>query len=209
MTLSRSSPRERLEELLAERILVLDGGMGSMIYAHHPEEADYRGTRFQNHPVSLKNCTEVMVLTQPKMIEDIHTAYLEAGSDILETDSFNSTRLGMAEFHLQDHVFDLNKQAAEIARRAADAMTKRTPDKPRFVAGAIGPTNKSLSLGIQEDQGRREVTFDQMVSIYTEQIDALVKGGVDILLPETTFDTLVLKACLFAIEQYFTKHGTR
>jgi 5-methyltetrahydrofolate--homocysteine methyltransferase len=207
---SRSSTRELLEDLLSRRILVLDGAMGSMIYAHHPTEEDYRGSRFANHPVNLKNCTEVMVLTQPKIIEDIHRTYLEAGADIVETDTFNSNRISMTEFGLQDHVVELNQHAVELARRAADEMTKRTPDRPRFVAGSIGPTNKTLSLGTHvEDPGRRDVTFEQMVEVYTEQIDALVKAGVDILLPETTFDTLVLKACLFAIDQYCAAHGIR
>jgi 5-methyltetrahydrofolate--homocysteine methyltransferase len=202
--------RARLEELLAERILVLDGAMGSMIYAHQPGEEDYRGARFRNHPAALKNCTEVMVLTQPTLIEDIHRAYLEAGADIIETDSFNSNRFSMAEFALEEHVFELNKTAAEIARRAADDMTRRTPDRPRFVAGSIGPTKKQLSLGVHvDDPGHRTVTFDEMVANYTEQIAGLVAGGVDLLLPETSFDTLVLKACLFAIEQFFEEHRLR
>ena len=118
-----------LEEILSERILVLDGAMGSMIYAHEPTEADYRGARFARHPFDLKNCTEVLVLTQPRMIGDIHRTYLEAGADIVETDSFNSSRLSMAEFGLEDHVFELNRAAAEIARHAADAMTRRTPSE--------------------------------------------------------------------------------
>ncbi len=199
-----------LEELLDQRILVLDGAMGSMIYAHAPNEEDYRGSRFRHHPVLLRNCTEVLVLTQPALIEKIHHAYLEAGSDIIETDTFNGNRLSLTEFQLGDHVVEINRTAAELARQAADAWTRRTPDKPRFVAGSIGPTNKTLSLGTHvEDPGRREVTFDQMVATYYEQIQALVAGGVDLLLPETSFDTLVLKACLFAIEQFFADAGTR
>jgi 5-methyltetrahydrofolate--homocysteine methyltransferase len=210
MAHSRTSTRERLEELLSQRILILDGGMGSQIYEHHPTEEDYGGSRFRSHPKNLKNCTEVMTLTQPKLIEDIHKSYLDAGADIIETDSFNSNRISMSEFALQDHVVELNKAAAEIARRAADAATRRNPDKPRFVAGAIGPTNKTLSLGIHaDDPSKRDVTFDEMVDVYTEQIHALVQGGVDILLPETTFDTLVLKACLFAIDRYFADHNVR
>src|SRR5438874_9059060 len=135
-------PRGLLEELLDRRILLLDGAMGSMIFAHEPTEEDYRGQRFHNHPILLRNCTEVMVLTQPRMIEDIHRAYLEAGADIIETDTFNGNRLNMAEFALEEHVVEINRKAAEIARRAADDYTRRTPDKPRFVAGSIGPTNK-------------------------------------------------------------------
>ncbi len=199
-----------LEEILSERIMVLDGAMGSMIYAHEPTEADYRGARFASHPFDLKNCTEVLVLTRPRMIEDIHRTYLEAGADIVETDSFSSNRLSMAEFGLEDHVFELNRAAAEIARRAADAMTRRTPRKRRFVAGSIGPTKKQLSMSVHvEDAARRDVTFDQMVANYAEQVRALIAGGVDILLPETSFDTLVMKACLFAIDQVFEEAGAR
>jgi 5-methyltetrahydrofolate--homocysteine methyltransferase len=186
--------RGLLEELLDRRILLLDGAMGTMIYVHEPTEEDYRGARFRKHSKLLKNCTEVMVLTQPKMIENIHLAYLEAGADIVETDTFNAHPFGMAEFDLAEHVFEINKNAAEIARRAADTMTRRNPDKPRFVAGSMGPTNKSLSMGTHvEDPGRRDVNFDQMVDCYTEQIRGLVAGGVDLLLPETSFDTLVIR----------------
>jgi 5-methyltetrahydrofolate--homocysteine methyltransferase len=201
--------RERLEELLSRRILLLDGAMGSMIYAHQPTEEDYRGRRFRSHPVLLKNCTEVMVLTQPKLIEDIHRAYLDAGADVVSTDTFNGNGLSLAEFQLQEHVFEINKTAAEIARRAADDVSRRDPDRPRFVAGSIGPTNKVLSLGIGDDQSHRDVTFDDMVAVYTEQIRGLVAGGVDLLLPETSFDTLVMKACLFAIARFFDETGTR
>ncbi len=207
---SHVQPCALLEELLDTRVLLLDGAMGSMIYAEQPQEADYRGQRFRHHSVPLKNCTEVMVLTQPQLIEKIHRAYLEAGADIIETDTFNSNLIGLAEFRLQDHVVELNQKAAEIARRAADDYSRRTPDKPRFVAGSLGPTNKSLSLGVHvEDPGRRDVTFDQMVEAYYQQIAALVAGGVDLLLPETSFDTLVLKACLYAIDKFFVDHGVR
>jgi 5-methyltetrahydrofolate--homocysteine methyltransferase len=196
-----------LEELLSQRILVLDGAMGALIFSHDPKEEDYRGERFRNHPQLLKNCTEIMVLTQPKLIEGIHRAYLDAGADIISTDTFNSNRLSMGEFALEEHVFELNKAAAEIARRAADDVSRRTPDKPRFVAGSIGPTKKSLSLGTHvEDPGHRDVTFDGMMASYYEQVSGLVAGGVDILLAETSFDTLVMKACLFAIAKYFDDH---
>jgi 5-methyltetrahydrofolate--homocysteine methyltransferase len=178
-----------------------------MIHAHHPTEEDYRGDRFRNHSKLLRNCTEVMVLTQPKMIEEIHRAYLEAGADIISTDSFNSTAISMAEYDLEDHVLELNQQAAALARRAADAFTEQTPDKPRFVAGSLGPTNKTLNISPDvNDPAYRAVTFDQMVAAYSEQIHGLVTGGVDILLAETSFDTLNMKACLFAIDQYFDLH---
>jgi 5-methyltetrahydrofolate--homocysteine methyltransferase len=202
-------PREHLEDLLSRRILVLDGAMGSMIYAHQPQEADYRGARFRNHAVPLKNCTEVMVLTQPPIIEEIHRAYLDAGADIVSTDTFNGNALSLAEFQLQEHVAEINRTAAELARRAADDYSRRTPDKPRFVAGSIGPTNRTLSLAVGDDPGRRAATFDQMVAVYTGQVRALVEGGVDILLAETSFDTLVMKACLFAIDKYFEESGRR
>ncbi|GAC1448463.1 MAG: methionine synthase [Isosphaeraceae bacterium] len=208
-TLRRADPiRARLEQILSERILVLDGAMGSMIYAHQPTEEDYRGARFARHPHSLKNCTEILVLSQPTMIEEIHRTYLEAGADIIETDTFNSNRLSMAEFGLDEHVDELNIRAAELARRAADDFTRRDPGKPRFVAGSIGPTKKSLSMGVNvEDPGHRDVTFDEMVENYKAQIRSLIQGGVDILLPETSFDTLVMKDCLFAIDEVFEELG--
>jgi 5-methyltetrahydrofolate--homocysteine methyltransferase len=211
--MTRRDPKrtqDLLDELLSERILLLDGAMGSMIYAQQPTEADYRGSRFAQHPADLKNCTEILVLTQPAMIEGIHRAYLEAGADIIETDTFNSNPLSMAEFGLEEFVFELNRRAAEIARSAVDAFNRETPRKPRFVAGSIGPTKKQLSMGIHvDDPGRRDVTFDEMVANYTWQIRALVEGGVDLLLPETSFDTLVMKACLFAIDRYFEESGAR
>ncbi|HVS38407.1 MAG TPA: methionine synthase, partial [Gemmataceae bacterium] len=182
--------------------------MGSMIYAHQPQEADYRGARFRHHPVPLKNCTEVMVLTQPKIIEDIHRAYLDAGADIVSTDTFNGNAISLGEFQLQDHVAEINRVAAALARRAADDYSRRTPDRPRFVAGSIGPTNKNLAFTVGEP-GERTASFDQMVGVYTEQIRALVEGGAEILLAETSFDTLVLKACLYAIDRYFEEMGRR
>ena len=188
----------------------MDGAMGSMIYSHEPTEEDYRGERFKDHPVLLKNCTEIMCLSQPNLIKNIHTAYLEAGSDIIETNTFNSSIICMEEFQLHEHVRELNIAAARIAREAADEMTRKTPFKPRFVAGSIGPTKKSLSLGVDvNNPAKREITFDKMVENYYTQIEALVEGGVDILLPETSFDTLVLKACLFAISTYFEKTGNK
>src|SRR5438132_5473060 len=202
------STRSLLDDLLSQQILILDGSMGALIYSRQPTEEDYRGSRFPHHPVQLKNCTEVMVLTQPRLLEGIHRAYLEAGSDIIETCTFNATPIGLSEFGLQEHVFELNRTAAAIARRAADSFTRRNRDKPRFVAGSIGPTNKTLYLGLDvNDPGRRNITFDEIVTAYTEQIKGLIAGGVDILLAETSNDTLVLKACLFAIGQYFDEHS--
>src|SRR5205085_2211907 len=158
------STREVLEELLSQRILLLDGSMGALIYSHQPTEEDYRGQQFRNHPVALKNCTEAMVLSQPRMIEGIHRAYLEAGADIIETCTFNGTGLALEEFALGEHVFEINQQAAELARHAADEFTRRNPSRPRFVAGSIGPTNKTLYVEpSRPDQGTRRYSFDDFV----------------------------------------------
>ena len=201
--------RTQLDEILSRRIMILDGSMGALIYTYQFNEEDVRGSRFARHSHGIKNCTEALVLTQPRIIEDIHRAYLEAGADIIETDTFNGTAVSLEEFGLQEHVFEMNKTAALLARRVADEFTRKNPDKPRFVAGSIGPTKKQLSMGIHvDDPGRRDTTFDEMVASYDEQIRALVAGGVDILLPETSFDTLVMKACLFAIDRFFEETGT-
>jgi 5-methyltetrahydrofolate--homocysteine methyltransferase len=202
--------RGMLAELLDRRVLVLDGAMGTVLQEYGLTEADFRGARFRSHPRDLKGCYDVLALTQPRVLEEVHGKYLDAGSDIVETNTFSATAFGLAEYGLGDHVFDVNKAAAEAARRAADAAARRDLDRPRFVAGSLGPTNKQLSMGIHvDDPGRRDVTFDDMVAAYAEQVRGLVAGGVDLLLPETSFDTLVLKACLFAIEQYFAETGTR
>src|SRR5437870_2168726 len=157
---ARMTTRDLLEELLAQRVLLLDGSMGALIYSREPKEEDYQGERLKHHPVSLKNCTEAMVLSQPKLIEGIHRAYLDAGSDIIETCTFNATPLGLAEFALGEQVFEINKTAAELARRAADEFTRKNPDKPRFVAGSIGPTNKTLYLEPGCDPDVRTLSFD-------------------------------------------------
>ncbi len=208
---SRANPIfSRLEEILSRKIMILDGSMGALIFTYNLTEQDVRGARFARHSCDLKNCTELLVATQPRLIEEIHRAYLDAGADIIETDTFNGTAISLEEFGLQEHVYELNRTAAELARRVADEYTRRDPDWPRFVAGSIGPTKKQLSMGIHvEDPGRRDVTFDEMVANYKVQIQALVEGGVDLLLPETSFDTLVLKACLFAIDAFFEETGTR
>ncbi len=200
--------RGLLEELLSQRILVLDGSMGALIYSREPSEEDYQGERFRNHPRALKNCTEALVLTQPRLIEDIHRAYLEAGADVVETCTFNGNRLSLEEFGLGEHVFELNREATELARRAADDFTRRNPDKPRFVAGSIGPTTKTLYIEpSRPDQGSRSLSFDDFVASYYAQIEALVAGGVDLLAVETGNDVLVLKAALFAIDRYRTERG--
>jgi 5-methyltetrahydrofolate--homocysteine methyltransferase len=209
-TPSRSARIESLHAVLSQRIAVLDGAMGTMVHTLGLDENGYRGARFSGHPKDLKNCIDILVLTQPDAIRGIHAAYLEAGADIVETNTFGATSVALADFGLSDHVRELNLAAARLAREAADAATAKTPDRPRFVAGSIGPTNKQLSIaGNVADPGHRDVTFDQMVATYREQVEALLEGGVDLLLAETAFDTLVLKSCLYAIEQVFQDTGIR
>ena len=205
---SPASRHDLLRGILSERIAILDGAMGTMVHALALDEQGFRGVRFEDHPRDLKNCIDVLTLTQADAIRGIHAAYLEAGADIVETNTFGATSVALADFGLQHLTREMNLQAARLAREAADAASAREPGKPRFVAGSIGPTNKQLSIaGNVADPGHRDVTFDQMVAAYREQIEALIEGGVDILLAETAFDTLVLKSCLHAIEQVFADTG--
>lgn len=201
-------PDGYFEQLLSERILVLDGAMGTMIHRFEPTEEDYRGERFKSHNVDLKNASDVLVLTQPKMIADIHRQYLAAGADIIETNSFGAQTITLDEFGLSELTREMNLVAARLARGVCDEFETITPNKPRFVAGSIGPTKKMLSFNADKP-GFRPVTFDQMVESYAEQIRGLIEGGVDLLLPETSFDTLNMKACLFAIEDVFAELGVR
>jgi 5-methyltetrahydrofolate--homocysteine methyltransferase len=201
LSTSRSSSRDVFNQLLSERILVIDGSMGALLFGKQLQEEDYRGTLFASHPTNLKNVHEVLVLTQPELIAGIHRQYLEAGADIVETNSFNGQTVMLAEHQLEHRAYELNKVAAELARSVADEFTKKNPSKPRFVAGSIGPTKMFLSYN-PDQPDVRPVTFDQMVASYKEQIRGLVDGGVDLLLPETSFDTLNMKACLFAIEHF-------
>ncbi len=202
--------RQLLEDLLAQRILILDGAMGTMVHRFEFTEADFRGVRFASHPKDLKNFIDILSITQPDAIRGIHRQYLEAGADIIETNTFGATSVSMSDFVMEDCVREVNLASCQLAREAVDEMNQRTPRRPRFVAGSIGPTNRQLSIaGNVNDPGFRAVTFDQMVETYYEQVAALVEGGVDILLAETAFDTLVLKACLFAIDKYFTDHDMR
>jgi 5-methyltetrahydrofolate--homocysteine methyltransferase len=204
------SRADLLQTLLAQRILVLDGAMGTMIQTYKLSEADYRGTRFADFPRDLKGNNDLLCLTQPQLIRGIHEQYLAAGADILETNSFNATAISMADYHMEDLVPELNLAAARLAREAADAATAANPDKPRFVAGVLGPTSRTATLSPDvNDPGFRNVTFDQLRAAYLEAIDGLVKGGVDILMVETIFDTLNAKAALFAIEEYFEREGLR
>jgi len=201
---AHTNTQTTLEELLSQRILLLDGSMGAFIFARSPEEEDYRGKRFRNHPKLLKNCTEALVLSQSDLIDDIHRAYLDAGADVIETCTFNATPLALAEFGLEEHAAEINRKAAEIARHATDDFTRSGPERPRFVAGSIGPTNKTLYIEPgHEPPDTRSHSFDDFVAAYTTQIDALVAGGVDLFAVETGNDILILKACLFALEKYF------
>ncbi len=199
-----------LSTLLQQRLLVLDGAMGTMIQRHGLQEADYRGTRFADHAHDLKGNNDLLVLTRPDIIGGIHREYLEAGADILETCTFNSTAVSQADYKLESLVYELNKEGAALARRLCDEFTAANPAKPRFVAGVLGPTSRTASISPDvNDPGYRNVSFDELVADYVEAITGLVDGGVDILLVETVFDTLNAKAALFAIEQFFDAAGRR
>jgi len=199
-----------IETLLNERILILDGAMGTMIQSYKLDEAAYRGERFAAHPCDLKGNNDLLAITQPKILQEIHTAYLEAGADIIETNSFNATAIAQADYQLESVVHELNVAAARVARAAADAVTALDPERPRFVAGVLGPTNRTASISPDvNNPGFRNIDFDGLVTAYSEAVDGLVQGGVDLLLVETVFDTLNAKAALFAIDQYFHEHGMR
>jgi 5-methyltetrahydrofolate--homocysteine methyltransferase len=188
-------------DILKEKILVLDGAMGTMIQDYKFSESDYRGSRFKDHPCSVKGNNDLLSITQPEAIKSIHEKYLEVGSDIIETNTFSSTSIGMADYSMESIVYDINFESAKIAKEAALKYSKITPKKPRFVAGSIGPTNRTASMSPDvNDPGFRAITFDDLVKAYSEQINALIDGGVDILLIETIFDTLNAKAALFAVD---------
>jgi len=193
-------------DILKERILVLDGAMGTMIQQYKFSESDYRGSRFKDHPSSVQGNNDLLSLTQPDAIKTIHEKYLEVGADIIETNTFSSTSIGMADYKMESIVYDINFESAKIAKISAKKYTDLNPDKPRFVAGSIGPTNRTASMSPDvNDPGYRAVTFDDLVESYSEQINALIDGGVDILLVETVFDTLNAKAALFAIDVILEK----
>ena len=188
-------------DILKEKILVLDGAMGTMIQEYKFSESDYRGSRFKDHPCSVKGNNDLLSITQPEAIKSIHEKYLEVGSDIIETNTFSSTSIGMADYSMESIVYDINFESAKIAKEAALKYSKITPKKPRFVAGSIGPTNRTASMSPDvNDPGFRAITFDDLVKAYSEQINALIDGGVDVLLIETIFDTLNAKAALFAVD---------
>ena len=193
-----------IRSALSQRILIIDGAMGTMIQRHKLEEADYRGQRFADWPTDLKGNNDLLCLTQPQIIEGIHRQYLEAGADIIETNTFNSQRVSLADYQMESLAYEINYEAARIARKAADDYTAKDPSKPRWVAGAIGPMNKTLSLSPDvNNPGFRGLLWDEAVDAYYEQVKGLVEGGAQLLLVETIFDTLNAKAAIFAIKKYF------
>jgi 5-methyltetrahydrofolate--homocysteine methyltransferase len=196
----------QIQKIARERILILDGAMGSMLQDYRLDEAGYRGARFADWPHPLKGNNDLLNLSQPQIVEEIHAKYFAAGADMVETNTFNAQTVSMADYGMESLVRELNFAGARLARKAADAYS--TPDKPRFVAGAIGPTNRTLSLSPDVNRpGYRAISFDELATAYQEQIEALIEGGVDVLLVETIFDTLNAKACLFAIQDAFTATG--
>ena len=196
----------RLKALMAERILVIDGAMGTLLQAYQFQEADFRGERFRDHPKDVKGNSDLLCLTQPAAVESIHRKYLEAGADIVETNTFTATSISQGDYGLSHLAYELNVAGAQAARRAVDAFVKEHPERPCFVAGSMGPMNRSASMSRDvNDPGARAVTFDQLVEAYAEQARGLVDGGADILLLETIFDTLNCKAALFAFDQLWAE----
>jgi 5-methyltetrahydrofolate--homocysteine methyltransferase len=197
-----------IQDILKDRILILDGAMGTMIQRHPLEEEDFRGERFKDHAHPLKGNNDLLSLTRPDIIEEIHRQYFAAGSDIVETNTFSGTTIAQADYHLEHIVYELNFKSARIAKKVADEFTVKEPLKPRFVAGAIGPTNRTASLSPDvNDPGYRAITFDQLVTAYKEQARGLLDGGSDTLLIETVFDTLNAKAAAFAVQELFEEIG--
>ncbi len=198
-----------IKSILKERIVVIDGAMGTMIQKHKLTEEDYRGEPFKDYPHSLKGNNDLLVLTQPQIILDIHREFLEAGADILETNTFNANAISMQDYHMEDQVHALNVAAVKLAKQAAAEYTAKTPNKPRFVAGSVGPTNKTASLSPDvNNPGFRSVSFDDLVACYREQVGIMMDEGVDLLLVETVFDTLNCKAALYAINELKDERGS-
>jgi len=206
--MNRKPSWNALHSAADQRILIIDGAMGTMIQKRKPTEETYRGERFKDWPRDVKGNNDLLVLTQPEMIREIHEEYLAAGADIIETNTFNSQRISMADYGMEELSYEINVAAAKIARAAADAWTAKTPDKPRFVAGAVGPTNRTASISPNvNDPGFRNVDFEELRSAYKEQVIGLIEGGVDIILIETIFDTLNAKAAGFATLEAFKEKG--
>ena len=199
-----------IKAILKDRILVLDGAMGTMIQRHKLEEEDFRKGWFENHPSSLKGNNDLLSLTRPEIIKEIHAEYFKAGADIAETNTFSGTTIAQADYGLESAVYDINFESAKIAREVADEFTQKEPNKPRFVAGSMGPTNRTASISPDvNDPGFRGITFDELKIAYKQQTEALMDGGVDLLLVETVFDTLNAKAALFAIDEVFEERNTK
>ncbi|MCF6196792.1 MAG: homocysteine S-methyltransferase family protein [Emcibacter sp.] len=197
---------DQLKQALANRILVLDGAMGTMIQRHKLDEAGYRGTRFADWPQDVKGNNDLLTLTQPDIIKDIHRQYYAAGADMVETNTFNSTRVSQADYGMEDLTYELNKEGACLARAVADEFSIREPDKPRFVVGTLGPTSRTASLSPDvNNPAFRNITFDELVENYTESTKGLIEGGADIIMIETIFDTLNAKAAIFAIQKVFNE----
>ena len=208
--MTREERIRHLNEAVNERILILDGAMGTMIQRHKLDEDGYRGERFKGFDRDLKGNNDLLVLTQPEIIRDIHSAYLEAGADIIGTNTFNAQAISQADYGLEDLSYEMNVAAAKLAREAADEREAKTPDRPRYVAGAIGPTNRTASISPDvNNPGFRNVSFDELVDAYATQVRGLIEGGVDIILIETVFDTLNAKAAGYAVEQVFDEMGVQ
>mgnify|MGYP002639947803 CR=1 FL=1 len=206
--MNRQTRWRALEEAVERRILVLDGAMGTMIQSYRLDEAGYRGERFKDISQDVKGNNDLLNLSQPGIIREIHDAYLDAGADIIQTNTFNSTTISQADYGMEDLVPELNRAGARIAREAADAKTAQTPDKPRFVAGSLGPTNRTASLSPDVNRpGYRNTTFDELREVYRSAAASLVESGVDLLLIETIFDTLNAKAAIFGVEELFDQLG--
>lgn len=195
---------QKLKDAAGQRILLLDGAMGTMIQEHKLEEADYRGARFADWHSDVKGNNDLLVLTQPEIIYDIHCAYLEAGADIIETNTFNATSISMADYNMQALAKEINIEATKLAKQAVEKFNQQTPEKPRFVAGVLGPTSRTASISPDvNDPGMRNVTFDELVEAYTEATHGLIEGGADLIMIETIFDTLNAKAAAFAVQTVF------
>ena len=200
----------KMFDALSERILLLDGAMGTMIQGEKLEEADFRGDRFEDHSDDLKGNNDLLTLTRPDIIKRIHTDFMNVGCDLVETNTFNANRISQADYALEDLAEEINREAARLAREACDEVEAETPDKPRFVVGTIGPTNQTASISPDvSSPGYRKVTFDGLVETYTESVRGLLDGGSDLLMIETIFDTLNAKAAIFAIEEEFNRRGER
>jgi 5-methyltetrahydrofolate--homocysteine methyltransferase len=199
--------KQQLEKALNERILIIDGAMGTMVQRYKLQEADYRGERFKDWHIDVKGNNDMLVITKPEVIKQIHLEYLNAGADIIETNTFNAQRVSMADYEMQEYAHEINIAAGKVARQAVEEYEAANPGTKKFVAGAIGPMNKTLSLSPDvNNPGYRAATFDEIAEAYYEQIDGLVKGGVDILLIETIFDTLNAKAAIYAVDKYYRDH---